>query len=484
MIARLPIRLQLTLAFTIATALLLAVTGAFLQMRARRDLDRTVDAALRSGADDVRELASGVGYRPAERAEAILTSRGDGFAAIVSPRGAFRGTSPDAPLARVLSPSELRRARQAPTFVRRTSIPGFDGTFRLLAQPVQARGAHVIVVVGMSLRERDRAVHSLSGVLILAGSAALLLASLAGYAAAGVSLRAIEAMRRRAEGLSGAEGGERLPVPPTGDEVARLGTTLNALLGRVEATLARERALLADASHELRTPLTVLKADIEVALRADGDRGELRRTLVSAAEETDRMVQLAEDLLVVARITDGRLPIRPTPLHVDDLLSRAASRFSQRAQDAGRRLRTHPCPALIVCGDASRLDQALSNLVDNALRHGAGGVELWAKVEGDQIELHVSDDGPGMPDGFVTRAFDRFARAGTGGAAGGTGLGLAIVQAIAQAHGGRARVSRTAAGGADVSFTLPRAGPPAHRSARGTRPGTVPVQSGRGKRGR
>jgi two-component system OmpR family sensor kinase len=462
-IARLPIRLQITLAFTIATGVLLAVTGVFLQVRFRSDLDRTVNASLRSGADDVRTLADAAHYSPAERADVILTSRGDGFAALGSPRGSFSRRSAASPLGPVLDPAHLRRARHRPTFVTRTRVPGFEGTFRLLAIPVQSGPERAIAVVGTSLRERDRALHSLNTVLLLAGSAALLLASLAGYVAAGVSLRAIDAMRSRAEGLSVSEGGQRLPVPPGRDEVAQLGTTLNELLARVEATLARERAVLADASHELRTPLTVLKADIEVALRADSDRGELRRTLVSAGEETDRLVQLAEDLLVVARLAEGGLPVRPTPLAVDDLLARTASRFSQRAHEAGRRLRARPSRGLMVSGDASRVDQALSNLVDNALRHGRGRIELWAQVVGHAVELHVSDDGPGVPAAFAARAFDRFERGETPDVGGGTGLGLSIVQAIALAHGGEARLRPSASGGADFSLTLPRAVEHAHR---------------------
>jgi signal transduction histidine kinase len=270
---------------------------------------------------------------------------------------------------------------------------------------------------------------------------ALLLACLAGYGVATGALRPVEAMRRRAAEISGARAGERLPVPKSADELARLGETLNGMLDRLEAALARERTFVADASHELRTPLAVLKTEIDLALRRGRSAEELRAALESAGEETDRLVQLAEDLLVIARVDQGKLPIRPEDLDVADLLGTVAARFGVTAEDAG---------ALRLRGDRARLEQALGNLVDNAKRHGRGEVRLSATERDLSVELHVTDEGDGLPADFAPLAFQRFTRADGGRSRGGAGLGLAIVAAIAASHGGSAH-----ADGADVWLQLP-----------------------------
>jgi two-component system OmpR family sensor kinase len=254
---------------------------------------------------------------------------------------------------------------------------------------------------------------------------------------------------------------EQLPVPPTRDEVARLGTTLNAMLDRIGAAMAREREFVADASHELRTPLAVLKAELELALREGRSREELEAALSSAAEETDRLTQLAEDLLVIAQTDQGQLPVRISELPVSEVLEDVRRRFARRAADTGRRLSVNVEGPITARVDRLRIEQALGNMVDNALRYGAGPVRLDARAEDGHVELHVRDEGPGFPPEFLARAFDRFARSGRGP---GTGLGLAIVAAVAAAHGGSAHAANTPEGGADVWLVLSspfHEGPPA-----------------------
>ena len=185
------------------------------------------------------------------------------------------------------------------------------------------------MVVGESLEQRRRALEGLHTLLAIGGPLALLVASLAGYAVAAAALRPVERMRRRAAELTGeAEG--RLPVPPSRDEIARLGDTLNAMLGRLQAVLARERSFVSDASHELRTPLAILRTELELALRGHSTRDELEDAVRSAAEETERLNQLADDLLVIARSDQGRLPVRPAE-------HRRATRCSRASRTASRR---------------------------------------------------------------------------------------------------------------------------------------------------
>jgi signal transduction histidine kinase len=287
--------------------------------------------------------------------------------------------------------------------------------------------------------------------LLIAGPIALLLASVAGYGLAGLSLRQVESMRRRAAAISAETPGERLPVPPSGDEVERLATTLNEMLDRLEGALEREREFVADAGHELRTPLALLRTELELAARQARSEEELRAAVEAASREAERLSQLAEDLLLIARADRGRLPLRAEDVDVGGLFETVASRFAWRAP-----VRRRPTSGLRLRADRLRLEQALGNLVDNALRHGGGAVELDASAVDGVVELHVRDEGRGFPPELLERAFDRFTRGDASRTGGGAGLGLAIVRAIAEAHGGRAAAANVDGAGADVWLALPR----------------------------
>jgi signal transduction histidine kinase len=279
-------------------------------------------------------------------------------------------------------------------------------------------------------------------------------------------------MGERAATISAASPGRRLPVPETDDEIARLGNRLNEMLVRLESALERERTLVANASHELRTPLALMKTEIELALAEPASAPELAAALRSAGEETDRLSQLADDLLLLARIDSGTLPLRRSSVAVGDLLNSIATRFRRRADDAQREIDVVVPAGMEVLADRRRLEQALGNLVENALRYGAGTVRLEAVEHQGSLELHVIDQGEGFPAGFVSRAFERFSRGSRDAA--GTGLGLAIVAAIADAHGGRASTSNSPSGGADVALVFPTSRVSAERRSPTAAPARTP----------
>ena len=333
------------------------------------------------------------------------------------------------------------------------SVAGFDERMRLLARPTDSG----VIVVGATREDREEALSSLGTVLLTGGPIALLLAALAGYGLASAALRPVGAMRDEAAEISRLGSGRRLPVPPAGDELAKLGGTLNEMLERLERSAERERGFVASASHELRTPLALLKAELELALREGRTAEELRAAVSSAAGESDRLVQLAEDLLVLARADEGKLPVRPEPLDAAELLHTTARRFEARAAEAGRELRVDPTNGVALVADRLRTEQALANLVDNALRYGEGAVEIAAEPSDGAVRLHVRDRGPGFDPALDGHAFERFTRGDRARSRGGTGLGLAIVDAIALSHGGRAAASAREDGrGADVWIELPQ----------------------------
>jgi two-component system, OmpR family, sensor kinase len=455
---RIPIRLRVTLAFTAATAVVLVAIGFFLYNRLEARLDESVDNGLRSRAGEVAALASGSERNLGASHEASLIESTESFAQVLNPSGRILDTTPQLRDRPVLSRDQVAEVAAGPIFFERSGLPGIDATARLLAAPVKTAEGPLIVAVGSSLGDRNDALAGLAALFLIGGPIALLLTSLVGYLAAGAALRPVEAMRRRAAAISASGPSERLPIPPARDQLRRLGLTLNEMLARIDATLERERQFLADASHELRTPLALHKTELELALRQGESEAELRASIAQGLVEVDRLVQLAEDLLIVARSEDGRLALELEPVPVADLLRGVATRFRTRAAEAGRPLVVDDGAELAVEGDRLRLEQALTNLVDNALRHGEGEVRIWAIAEDSRAAIHVGDEGPGFPQEFVEHAFERFSRADPARGRGGSGLGLAIVETIAVAHGGRAAAANRLGGGADVWFEIPGGG--------------------------
>jgi signal transduction histidine kinase len=446
-LARLPIRAKLTLAYTGAIALMLGAIGLFLYFHFESGLDSGLNSALNARADDVATLVRQVGVRGLGRRSDLLAG-GDLTAQLLSPSGAVLITSTGPHEPALLSPGRVRRAHAAPTYIDRRERE------RFLVRRLAAGGT--VLVVRASLEQRERALELLNGALLVGGGLTLLLAAVAGYGLAGAVLRPVEAMRRAAAQISDVGSHARLPLPPAEDEVHRLGVTLNDMLGRLERARDRERAFVSDASHELRTPLAILKTEVEVALRTDNPPETLRAALRVAGEEADRLSQLADDLLVLAASDAGHLDLDRRRVEARQLLEDVDRRFRVRAREGGRQLALEESDDAAVMADVPRVQQALSNLVDNALRHGLGTITLRAQREDGHVELHVLDQGPGLPVEFLPHAFERFSRAQRGRVGHGTGLGLAIVELIAVAHGGQARLANRADGpGTDAWLRLP-----------------------------
>ncbi|MCW3016835.1 MAG: hypothetical protein JWO02_3927 [Solirubrobacterales bacterium] len=459
---RLPVRVRVTLAFTAVMAVLLAGAGGFLYLRLGATLNTTVDHGLRSRAGDVAALIQQADSGLTEARRSPLTEQGENLAQILDRDGHVVDATPALRARSLLTRPQIAVAARH-TLV--TSIQQRDGErerLRVLATPVSAQGRRVIVVVASSLEPTQEAQRTLVRQLLLGGPVLLLIAALVGYGVAAGALRPVESMRRRAAMIQAGEAGQRLPVPPSGDEVARLGETLNDMLSRLERAFARERTFVSDASHELRTPLAILKGELELAMTHAVTVDAFREAVASAAEETDRVVQLAEDLLVIARSDQGRLPVNAVDVPALELLESTAQRFNGRSAEHGASLVVDVDDGLMLLADPLRLEQALGNLVDNALRHGGGAVSLSAVRGPDGVDvISVTDDGPGFPPDFLEAAFERFTRADVARGRGGTGLGLAIVRAIVDAHGGSVTARNREEGGAQLRIVIPAAVPAA-----------------------
>ena len=446
--SRLPIRLRLTLAFALAMAFVLAATGAFLYLRLGSSLDEALEESLQARTIEVTPQvvlgeSVGAGGDPDDR-----------FVQVLDPTGhVVAGTlQPEEPL---LESEALAEATQGVQSFVIEEVRGIDGRVRVLATPVDTQNGTVVLLVGASLEDRDDAVRGLLALLLVGGPVALLLTSLLGYALATAALRPIESMRNEAAAISASEPGRRLPLPRSQDEVSRLGETLNLMLGRLEAALERERSFVGDASHELRTPLALLKTELELALRRPRSEAELEQALQSAAAETDRLAQLADDLLLLARSDSEELPLHRAWVSAREVLEGVAQRFAARAHMTDRAITVEASETTTLTADELRLEQALGNLVENAFRHADGPIRLTAAERDGRVELHVVDEGRGFPPDFLPHAFERFSRADEARSGDGTGLGLSIAHVVVQAHGGSAHAANREGGGADVWLSIP-----------------------------
>src|SRR6266581_2092073 len=343
-------------------AVVLLLAGWLVYARVSHDLNNALNDQLRARGQDVSALVRRDGSLKSTRG--ALAERGETFAELLSVNGSVLDATTPVGRKPLLPPSELARALRGPVFLDVSSAPGLYEPARMLAIPVQRGQSRLVLVVGATRGNRTETLSSLRNAFLIGGPLALLLASLAGYGLAGAALRPIEAMRRRAADISASSLDDRLPVPPSRDEVSRLGETLNEMLTRIGDGLARERRFVADASHELRTPLALPKTQLELALRHSRSTEELEAAIRGAAEDTERLSRLADDLLLLARAEQGRVPLRREPVDVADVLETVAGRFQSRAVSERRDLSvTTDDDPLVVSADRPLLEQALANMV-------------------------------------------------------------------------------------------------------------------------
>jgi two-component system OmpR family sensor kinase len=450
--SRVPIRLRVTLAFALVSAVVLGALGYFIYARFDAELSQQIDQSLRTHGDDIASLV--VNGDLARNTK--LLGREESFAQVLTPDGQVYASTPQLGRSPQLTPAEAARASRESFLTTREHVRSISRQARLLARPVSGpRGQSFVVLTAASLDDRNDSLTNLGTILLIGFPVALLLASGAGYLVSGRALMPVEAMRRRAAAISAAEPDQRLPLPEADDEIRRLGETLNEMLGRLEAAIERERAFVDDASHELRTPLATHKTELELALRYATTPEEMRAAISSAIVEVDRLSQLAEDLLVLARSQEGKLALDLRRVGVTDLLGDVRERFATRIDESGRSLVIEPADGMTVEADRIRLEQALTNLVENAFEHGGGEVTVWAREENGGVAIHVEDRGPGFAPDFIDSAFERFSQADSSRGGDGSGLGLAIVEAIARAHRGTAHAANRDGDGADVWIELP-----------------------------
>ena len=338
------------------------------------------------------------------------------------------------------------------------------GSFRVVALTTTTPDGPYTVYAATELRTVARSEAALRRLLIRGGPPFLVLVAIVSWVIADRALRRVDGIRLKVDGITAEALDRRVPEPPGDDEITRLTRTMNEMLDRLQAAGERQRRFVADASHELKSPLAAVQADLEVALAhpASADWPDIAARLLA---EDERMEQLVADLLFLAQCDDGDFRSFTAPAEIvalDDVVRDEAGRLGGRwtiSVDVDVDL---PAGGGAVAGRPEHLARAVRNLLENAARHARQAVTVTLRAypgpaSGGELELVVTDDGPGIDPADRNRVFDRFTRLddARGRDEGGTGLGLPIAREIVETHGGR--ISIGSGPGARLIVRLPQA---------------------------
>jgi signal transduction histidine kinase len=331
-----------------------------------------------------------------------------------------------------------------------------------------------VAVAGRSAAFIDDQLGGLGSFLLLSGIITIIAVAIVSWLVIGRALRPLRTLAATADEIAATgDLDRRLPPVRTRDEVGTLTASFNGMLDRLSASqasladaLSAQRRFVADASHELRTPLTTIRSNAEfLAGRPDAQPTDRDAALGDIVVESERMSRMVDGLLVLARVDAGgvfeRQPVDLAAV-ASDVARRASSAGAARAGGsgpAGRPLRATGSGPAVVDGDLDALTRLCWILVDNAILHGGGEIEVAVSGTGGRVVLSVADRGPGLPEGDPDRLFDRFHRADRARAGDGAGLGLAIARSIAEAHGGSIRAADRPDGGAVFTVDLPAGSP-------------------------
>jgi signal transduction histidine kinase len=332
-------------------------------------------------------------------------------------------------------------------------LPFEDDPFLTVAISGTSPRGPATVIVGRTLETVTESTESVAGLLAAGVPLMLVVVGAMTWRVVGRALAPVEAMRAEVEAISSRELHRRVPDPPGNDEIARLATTMNLMLARLEQGQSRQRRFISDASHELRSPVTTIRSHAEVAL-AHPEGTTVEELAEVVWEEDVRLQRLVEDLLLLTKMDEGMLKLRTESVDLDDLLFEEAERLRS---NAGVRIDTGGVSAGRVVGDRDQLDKLVRNLTENAVRHCRGIVALCLREHAGEVVLSVDDDGEGIPPSELTRVFERFVRLDDARDrdSGGSGLGLAIVEEIATAHGGKVAAMDGPLGGARFEVRFP-----------------------------
>lgn len=332
----------------------------------------------------------------------------------------------------------------------------------ICAVPFTSRdGSRFLIEAGAPLKQSESVLHGLLLTFAVGLPLVVAVAIAGGYVLMRRALAPVGEITRTAEQLTSRNLSERLPEARTGDELEALSTALNRMIARIEHSFRHVNRFSADASHELRTPLTVLRGELEAIAQRPNLPLDVRETIGSALEETERLSKIVESLLAISRLDAGEALMTRERFDLAELVNGTADQMRLLAEDKQIALKCDAPGRVEVEGDPHRLKQIVVNLVDNAIKYtGEGGkVEISVGAVNGNAVLEVSDSGAGIPTEAIPHVFERFYRVDKARSRqmGGAGLGLSIVKSICAAHQGRVSVESSEGKGSRFTVELPLA---------------------------
>ncbi len=476
------IRAQLTAAYAATLVITVAAFGGVLYLAQRSEAERELDRGAAADAD----LALRIIDQTAAAGDPVTATADPLVGAIVTPRlrtlleglpdyiivlDSTGRTLYNSFAVRQLGTDDQIALSQLATRVPAESPPRLaplsDRTLLVVVRRDRPRTSAITrVLAGVDVGSRDLAGQDIVGTVVLVAPVILILSVAAAYGISGRAFRPLDTLINEVEAITdGRSLHRRLALAGAGDELARLGATLNAMIGRLETSFGGLRRFTADASHELKTPLSVLRADLERALRAPAQSTDQLVALEEALAETRRMTDLVDSLLTLARADEGRFDILREPVLLEPIVREVYETALILGEDAGIAVSLPVLDHATILGDARWVHQLCMNLVINAIKYTprGGQIEIAVHVRSEAVAFSVKDSGIGISSGDLAHIFERFWRAdparsrGAERAGGGFGLGLAISHWIAQAHGGTIAVTSRLGRGSLFTVTLPRA---------------------------
>ncbi len=445
-----PVRNRLTLLATALVTVALAIAAVVLVLAIHHVLLHVADTSTAARAKAIADVVRDDGIEGVE-SSLLMPTRNVDIVQVIDEQGHVQVTNGPAgsrPLSTPVAPGSqevIDGGRPTPSSPEyRATVVGIatqnDGTVTIVVGASEREINWLVLVVGLMC--------CIVFPLIVIGMAVLT------YYFVGRALEPVEQIRRQVDDISGGELDRRVPVPATGDEIATLATTMNAMLDRIDAARTQQMRFVNDASHELNAPLTTLVGLLDLA---SSKKQVIDTETVDTVmmPEALRLQGMVADLLLLARADEHGVPLRVSDVDLDEIVSAEVTRLEA--------LGSHHIGAHIVAarvrGDREKLARALRNIADNAARHTRDRLDFEMSVSDDRtrVTVTVADNGAGIPDVDKPRVLQRFVRLDTtrNRSSGGSGLGLAIVEEIIRAHHGQVVITDTPGGGATIGFTLP-----------------------------
>ncbi len=461
-----PIRVRLTLWYVLLLTIVLTAFSGALYLALRISLYDDLDDVLRSSATLVANTlkVDAQGHLTAGPGQLLMWSdpkEGEHFWRVLDASGRALEQSGvqemDIPS---IAPGVLVKALAGQDVFQ--TIHAGDDPMRVYTAPMEQAGQVVgVVQLGLSLDDARETLYAFRWILMLTLPMTLAVASVGGLFLANRALRPVDRITRSAQSISAHDLSQRLNLDLPDDELGRLAHTLDAMISRLDSAFRRQRRFTADASHELRTPLTIIKGDLSLALTRRRDADYYHEVLTEVDEEVDQMSRLIDRLLALARAdAEGILICRQT-VDLGILLADLIEQTRPLAEAKGLTLTAQAAPTLMASVDPDAVTQIVLNLLDNAIKYAPSGqVRLSARHtghDGSEIQITVSDDGPGIPAEHLPHIFERFYRVDRARSRemGGAGLGLAIARELARAHGGDVSTHSIPGEGSTFTVQLP-----------------------------